>query len=72
MKVIRYTLLLSTALASIGCAVDIKPWEKGIIAKPEMAFSTDALESKIGDHIYFAKEATGSGAEVSGGGCGCN
>ncbi len=60
-----------TVVTLSGCST-VKPWEKGILSKNEMAFTPDPLEIKLSDHVYFAKEATGSGAEVSGGGCGCN
>ena len=54
-----------------GCA-HVSPWEKGILAKSEMAFTPDPLEQRLRDHVYFAKEASSSGSSVSGGGCGCN
>lgn len=54
-----------------GCST-VDPWEKGFLAKNEMAFTPDPLETALSDHVYFSKEATSSGADVSGGGCGCN
>jgi hypothetical protein len=58
-------------LAMTGCA-QVKPWEKGILAKPEMTFVGDPLETKFDEHIYGSKEASSGGAGVGGGGCGCN
>lgn len=72
MKSARYVIFSLIAIVFASGCTTVKPWEKGTLAKNEMAFITDPLESKISDHIYFAKEATGSGAEVAGGGCGCN
>ena len=69
-KIKLFACLCVLACAS-GCST-VKPWQKGTLAKNEMAFIPDPLESKLSDHIYFAKEATGAGAEISGGGCGCN
>lgn len=62
------------ACAAAGCAMvePVQPWEKGILAKPEMAFQGDRLETRYAEHIYFSKEASSGGASVGGGGCGCN
>lgn len=54
-----------------GCTV-VSPWERGQLARTEMAFDPDPLESTMQEHIYFSKEASASGSAVSGGGCGCN
>lgn len=70
-KLVGKLFLLGALTALAACSV-VKPWQKGNLAKNEMAFIPDPLEAKLSDHIYFAKEATGSGSEVSGGGCGCN
>jgi hypothetical protein len=57
-----------------GCATwgTVQPWEKGVLAKPEMTFDLDRLDSAFVEHTYFSKEGTWGGATVSGGGCGCN
>ncbi len=61
------TLLLS------GCnTATVKPWERGNLARPEMAFSNSGLIEAIDEHIYFSKEATSGGRSIAGGGCGCN
>lgn len=54
-----------------GCA-QVKPWEKGILARPDMTFEGDVLETKFAEHIYSSKESSSGGAGVGGGGCGCN
>ena len=64
-------LLLACAVALGGC-VSVKPWEKGEIAKPAMAFDADPLQSRFEQHIYFSKENASGGYGVGGGGCGCN
>ncbi len=69
-------LLLCGLLASVlpGCSVLTPPqaWEKGNLAKPEMAMGGDALEQRYQQHIYTSKEAASGGYGVGGGGCGCN
>ncbi|HEX7027997.1 MAG TPA: DUF4266 domain-containing protein [Gammaproteobacteria bacterium] len=62
--------LLAVALLS-GCA-EVRPWERNILARPEMQLTPDKLSSYVDDHIYFSKEAATGGKAVGGGGCGCN
>lgn len=50
----------------------VKPWQKGILAKEEMALEGDSLDAYVNDHIYFSKEGSTGGTSVGGGGCGCN
>lgn len=61
-------------LVLAGCASTptVQAWEKGYLARPDMALEGNALEAKLADHIYFSKEAASGGAGVAGGGCGCN
>jgi len=71
----RVVALLLLALAAVaclpGCTV-VQPWERDLIARPDMAWNPDPLESQRRNHVYFAKEAALSGGGDSGGGCGCN
>ncbi|MCU0952905.1 MAG: DUF4266 domain-containing protein [Burkholderiaceae bacterium] len=64
-------LLLLAAGALTGCAT-VQPWEKGNLAKPEMAFDGDPLQARFEQHVYFSKENASGGYGVGGGGCGCN
>ena len=60
--------LLATGCASIGP----KPWERDLMAKPEMQLNPYPLKTAADDHIYFSKEASSGGRSFAGGGCGCN
>lgn len=63
--------LLIAGLA--GCAITPpQPWEKGLLAKPEMTMSADPLDQRFVQHIYSSKENASGGYGVGGGGCGCN
>jgi hypothetical protein len=64
---------LLTAVLS-GCAIGpaVQPWERGTLARTEMTFNGNQLDSKFAEHIYSSKEAAAGGAGVGGGGCGCN
>jgi len=55
----------------ISCA-DVRAWERGYLAREEMAWAPDALESSLNDHIFFSTEASSGGNHAAGGGCGCN
>lgn len=66
---ILFWIALATALA--GCA-NVKPWERGYLAKSEMGFDSDTAEARNLQHIYSSKEAAHGGYGVGGGGCGCN
>jgi Domain of unknown function (DUF4266) len=50
----------------------VKPWERGILAKPSMQLTADEVENALDEHIYFSKEASTGGQAIGGGGCGCN
>jgi hypothetical protein len=67
-------LFLSLA-ALAGCSLiqPVQPWEKGVLAKPEMTIQgNDPLDAKFAEHIYYSREAASGGSGVGGGGCGCN
>lgn len=64
-------VLLIIGFASAGC-VRVKPWERDLLARRDMAWEPDTLEAKREAHIYFSKEASMPGGSSGGGGCGCN
>ncbi len=64
-------VLLTLALASSAC-VRVKPWERDLLARRDMAWEPDGLEAAREAHIYFSKEASLPGGSGGGGGCGCN
>jgi len=70
-RLAKYMLVIGCIVGSYGCTV-VKPWERGELAKAEMAFDTDPMDTQMKEHIYFSKEGSSSGSAVTGGGCGCN
>jgi hypothetical protein len=64
-------LLLLAASVLSGCA-GVQPWERDVLARPEMSLDANPLDAAIDDHIYFSKEASSGGRGFGGGGCGCN
>ena len=65
-------ILLAMALAGCATMSPPQPWEKGTLARPEMQFDPDPLDTKITQHIYTSKEVATGGYGAGGGGCGCN
>lgn len=63
-----------SVLVLTGCAgmKPVEAWEKGDLARPEMAFDGDRIDAGYAEHIYSSKEAASGGSTVGGGGCGCN
>jgi len=71
----NFIRLLSSASVLIfsGCAsMGVEPWERDLLAKPEMAVNSSPMDQSIDEHIYFSKEASSGGKSFAGGGCGCN
>jgi len=69
------SLIVLTACSTPGSMLfvtEVKPWERGTLARDDMQLVTDALELSVDEHIYFSKEASTGGVNVQGGGCGCN
>jgi hypothetical protein len=70
-------LILGAFIALLsGCSAmnkwGVDPWDRDLLAKPEMAINSSPLDQAIDDHIYFSKEASSGGRSFAGGGCGCN
>jgi hypothetical protein len=68
-----FPLIMVGALLSSGCSsLGVKPWQRDVLARPEMQLNGDPLDAAIDDHLYFSKEASSGGRSFAGGGCGCN
>ena len=63
---------LLTACAGFDNLGQVQPWEKGDLARPQMALEPDAADARFIQHIYTSKESASGGYGVGGGGCGCN
>ena len=78
LRCMSFALLSLTLLT--GCATlndmttveEVKPWQRGTLARDDMQLVNDTLQQSVDDHIYFSKEASTGGSSVQGGGCGCN
>lgn len=71
MNVIRM-IVACGAMGLAACqAAPVKVWEKGELARTDMRWQPDPLQSALRTHVYTAKEAAAGGIGSSGGGCGC-
>ncbi|NOU20172.1 MAG: DUF4266 domain-containing protein [Methyloglobulus sp.] len=73
MRVIELTakiLLLTMGVMLTACA-PVQPWERGNLAKPQMALDPYPLQSALRAHNYGSREAAAGGNAAQGGGCGC-
>lgn len=69
-----YSLMVLCLVAGLlsGCATGpVKPWQRGDLARQEMAWEPDSMESSYRDHVYTSKEGASGGVGTGGGGCGC-
>jgi len=56
-----------------GCSnLGVQPWEKGQLARADMALDSEKLDLALDDHSYFSKEGSSGGRAFASGGCGCN
>lgn len=63
------TTLAACSLLS-ACAA-VAPWERGHLAKPQMALDPYPSQSILREHTYGGREAASGSQSASGGGCGC-
>ncbi len=69
----KLALIMCCCFLTVACSgLGVKPWERDLLAKPEMEMTADALDLSFDEHIYFSKEASSGGQGFAGGGCGCN
>jgi len=70
---IKLALLIVITLSLSACSsLGVEPWERDLLAKKEMALTSNPVDAALDDHIYFSKEASSGGKSFGGGGCGCN
>jgi hypothetical protein len=65
-------LCLGLLSACSSMSMEPRPWQRGDLARPEMAWDPDPVDAAIRSHTYDSKEAASGRAGVGGGGCGCN
>ena len=69
---IAVVILVLLSACSVLTPQNVKPWDRDILAKPEMQPDADGMEAEMDEKIYYSKEASRGGVGIGGGGCGCN
>ena len=70
-RLVQDLVLLVLCMSLSGCA-SVAPWERGRLAKPQMASEPEPLQRQLRDHVHESREA-GAGSGIGrGGGCGCD
>ena len=69
-SVLRAGALLLLASLLCGCA-EVAPWQRGRLARPDMAPNPEPQQRALREHVYMSREAAIGGATGAGGGCGC-
>jgi hypothetical protein len=67
----RAIAIVLAALVAAGCAA-VAPYQRGYLAREDMALDPSLGTARALEKTYSAKEAASGGASVGGGGCGCN
>jgi Domain of unknown function (DUF4266) len=68
----RSEIVLLLLLLGLTACASVRPWEREVLSREEMAWDPDPLDASLRSHIFFSKEAAMDGGNAGGGGCGCN
>ena len=60
-----------TLLSGLISCAPVAPWERGNLAKPQMALEPYPMQNALRGHNYGSREAAAGGNAAEGGGCGC-
>jgi hypothetical protein len=75
-RIRKLAFAIASLIAAISCVscttIGPRPWEKDLMARPEMQLNPYPLQTAADEHVYFSKEASSGGRGFAGGGCGCN
>jgi hypothetical protein len=69
MKYIKIIFLMLLSHVLTGCSV--APWERGSLAKPQMALDSHPMQTDFRGHAYGSREGATGSSVGAGGGCGC-
>lgn len=67
----RIVLAALALIVVSGCA-SVPAYQRGYLARSDMALDANPGMMKALERTFSAKEAASGGASVGGGGCGCN
>jgi len=65
-------VLPAALMLGLQACQPVEPWERGNLAKPQMALEPDPANAALRTHTFAAREGAQGGNAGVGGGCGCN
>ncbi len=72
-SLIRIACTLACTAALGACAATpVQPWERARLARWDMRWDPDSVQTALKQHTYFSKEGSSGVIGAAGGGCGCN
>ena len=70
---LRLICALASGAALSACATKpVQPWERAHLARWDMRWDPDSVQTAMKQHAYFSKEGSSGTIGAAGGGCGCN
>ena len=72
LNVKRATGTAALAMIGLSACAGVEPWDRDVLARPDMQLVSEPAETAADEHIDFRKEASSGGQGFGGGGCGCN
>ena len=69
----RIAFALACGASLAACATTpVQPWERARLARWDMRWDPDSVQTAMKQHAYFSKEGSSGVIGAAGGGCGCN
>ena len=65
-------LLVVACALTLSACVNVKPFHRDVLSKPEMQFDFEKGEQAAREHFLNSLEGSTGGFGTGGGGCGCN
>ena len=56
MNYIKLSLIFILCISSLFSCQQVRPWERGVLARPEMAWDSDPLGALLQDHIFLVRK----------------
>jgi hypothetical protein len=70
---VRIACVVAGCVALAACATTpVQPWERARLARWDMRWDPDGVQTAMKQHAYFSKEGSSGVIGAAGGGCGCN
>lgn len=66
------TVVVFALLVSLTGCVTVSPWEREVLARPDMGFEGNRTVGAAEAHSADTREGSSGGLGSGGGGCGCN